>query len=98
MLVNVQSIQRHQNLGQGIWFEKCLQFICENRCPKPTLQKIKLLYNKIIKNCPHLSCDLHKLGGNLYSKLLVAPFSCKKVGHCKEGKTGGWVEGWMDGW
>ena len=34
----------------------------------------------------HLSWYLHKLGANLYCKLLVAPFSCKKV----------WY--WMDGW
>ena len=38
--------------------------------------------------------NLHKLGANLYSKLPVAPFSCKKVGHWKDG----WKEGWMDGW
>ena len=37
-------------------------------------------------NGPHLSCDLHKLGANLYSKLPIAPFLCKKVWY--------WVGGW----
>ena len=49
------------------------------------LKKLK----KSWKNGPHLSCDLHKIGVNLYSKLQVALFPCKKVGH--------WVGGWRDG-
>ena len=23
---------------------------------------------------------------------------CKKLGHWKEGRKGGWMDGWMDGW
>ena len=34
------------------------------------------------------SCDLHKIGANLYSKLPVAPFYAKKYGP-------GWMGGWM---
>ena len=49
--------------------------------------------NKVEKNRPHLSCDFHKLRAHLNSKLLVAPFSCKKVGPRKEG----WVEERKDG-
>ena len=32
------------------------------------------------KNGPHLSCDLHKIGANIHSKLAVAPFCAKKYG------------------
>ena len=49
------------------------------------------------KNGPHLSCDLHKIGANLYSKWPVAHFLCKKA--CwMDGWVDGWVGGWMDGW
>ena len=41
------------------------------------------------KKGPNLSCVVHQIGANLYSKLLVAPFSCKKVWH--------WVDGRMEG-
>ena len=44
-----------------------------------------------------LSCDLHKLGANLYSKLPVAPYSCKKVGNGMDGWMGGWVDGRKEG-
>ena len=47
-------------------------------------------YLQQLKNGPHLSCDLHKVGANLYSKLPIAPFSCKKVWY--------WMDGWMGGW
>ena len=40
------------------------------------------------KNGPHLSCDLHKLGVNLYSKL-PAIFLMQKEGR--------WKDEWMDG-
>ena len=33
-------------------------------------------------------------GANLYSKLAVAPFLCKK----EWSWMNGWVDGWMDGW
>ena len=33
---------------------------------------------------------MHKIGANLYSKLPVAPFSCKKYG---TGRVDGWMEG-----
>ena len=46
-----------------------------------------------IKNGPYLSCDLHHLGANEYSKLPVAPFSCKKS-MALEGRKGGWMGGW----
>ena len=42
----------------------------------------------------HLSCDFHKLGANLCSKLPVAPDSCKKVWHWRKE---GWIGCWMDG-
>ena len=38
------------------------------------------------KAVPHLSCDLHKIGADIYSKLPVAPFCAKKYG-----------PGWMGG-
>ena len=47
------------------------------------------------KNSPHLSCDLHKIGANLYSKLPVSPFCAKKYG---PGWMDGWMGEWMDGW
>ena len=47
------------------------------------------------KNGPHLSCNLHKIGANIYSKLPVAPFCAKKYGL---GWVGGWMDGWVDGW
>ena len=51
----------------------------------------KSFEKKVLKKAvPHLSCDLHKIGANLYSKLPVAPFCAKKYGP-------GWVGGWMDG-
>ena len=42
------------------------------------------------KNGRNLSCDLHKIGANLYSKWPVAPFTCKNraLGAWKEGKAG----------
>ena len=49
------------------------------------------LRKKDRKNQSSPVCDLQKLGANLYSKLHVAPFSCKKWGI-------GWKEGWMEGW
>ena len=36
---------------------------------------------------------VHKIGANLNSKLAVAHFLCKKVGHWMDG----WVDGWVDG-
>ena len=45
------------------------------------------------KNGPHLSCNLHKMGSNIYSKLAVAPFLCKKVWLW----MGGWIDGWVGG-
>ena len=53
-----------------------------------------LTAKKMEKNGPCLSCDLHKIGSNLFSKLPLAPFLCKKVGHWVDV----WVGGWMDGW
>ena len=44
------------------------------------------------KNGPHLSCDSHKIGANLYSKLAVATFLRKTNG------PGGWMDGQMDEW
>ena len=44
---------------------------------------------ELIKNGPHLSCNLHKIRANIHINLAVAPFSCKKVWS--------WVDGWMDG-
>ena len=38
----------------------------------------------------HLSCNLHKMGANTYSKIAVAHFCAKKVWF--------WMDGWMDGW
>ena len=45
---------------------------------------------KVIKNGPHLSCNLHKIGANLYSKFEVAPYCAKKYGL-------GWMGGWVGG-
>ena len=45
------------------------------------------------KTRPNLSCDLHKMGANIYSKFAVAPFSAKKY----DGWMGGLVGGWMGG-
>ena len=59
---------------------------------------LKILSEFKIKNFPDLLCDLHKLGANLYSKLPVATFSCKKVWHWKNGWVDGWMSGWMSGW
>ena len=47
---------------------------------------LKKVEKKVEKN-PHLSCDLLKIGANIYSKLAVPPFLCKKYG-----------PGWMGGW
>ena len=49
-----------------------------------------LIEKKVLKNGDHLSCDLHKIGANLNSKLPVAPFLSKKYGP-------GWMDGWVDG-
>ena len=40
------------------------------------------------KNGPHLACNLHKTGANIYSNLAFAPFLRKKYGT-------GWMGGWM---
>ena len=38
------------------------------------------------KKGPHLSCDLYKIGANIFSKLPVAPFCAKKFGPgCMDG-------------
>ena len=58
----------------------------------PNLNKKVLKKSK--KAVPHLSCDLHKIGANVFSKLLVAPFLCKKVWSWMDG----WGNGWIDGW
>ena len=69
-------------------FELALFSIC---VVKIEVENFEHLRWKVWKNGPHLSCDLHKIGANLYSKLAVAPFSCKKYGT-------GWMDEWMDGW
>ena len=51
---------------------------------------MSICIEKFEKNGPYLSCDLHKIGANLNSKLPVAPFLCKKLWS--------WMGGWMDVW
>ena len=41
--------------------------------------------------------NLHKIGANTNSKLAVAHFLCKKLGHWMDGWMGGWMYGWMGG-
>ena len=48
--------------------------------------------NKVEKKRPHLSCDFHKLGAHLYSKLLVAFVQKSRA---PEGRMGGRKEGWI---
>ena len=45
------------------------------------IENFEQLCLELIKNemGPHLSCNLHKIGTNIYSKLAVALFLCKKV-------------------
>ena len=50
----------------------------------------KKSFEKKLKNGPHLSCNLHKIGANVFSKLPIAPYLCKTYGS-------GWVGGWMGG-
>ena len=59
---------------------------------KDCLQQSKKL-RKNNKNGSHLFCDVQKLGANLYSKVPVAPFSCKKVWHWMDGRKKGRMDG-----
>ena len=63
------------------------------RCPvKFEVDNFEHLCLEFIKNetGPPLSCNLHKIGENIYSILAFAPFCAKKYGP-------GWVDGWVYG-
>ena len=56
-------------------------------------KKIKIKIKKTVH-----TCNLHKMGANIYSKLAVAPFLFKKVWSWIGGWMDGWMDEWMDGW
>ena len=40
-----------------------------------SFKKVSKMFQKsFVKNGPRLPCDLHKIGANIYSKLVFAPF------------------------
>jgi hypothetical protein len=53
--------------------------------------KKPVITSKKGKKVPHLSCNLHKIGANIYTNWQSLLFCAKKFGP-------GWVDGWMDGW
>ena len=80
------------NFNGGQFYEKILNFNYLKKWEKVTTKPGTELLLK--KTGPHLSCNMHKIGANLYIKWTVAHFSCKKVGHW----VGGWMGEWMEGW